>query len=525
MGEDRVTDSQDGFVPPPTKMHRRRWWRRIVALSVVAAVVIAGAVWALNKVLDTCGSLDSGVHEIDDDCVGVTNGSYEFHPELADIEGKIKKENERVRADKRGYVSIALLDPLTPTDSSALPPDAIRNRLEGAYTALRRINTDRTTGNLNPQIELLLANEGSTDGQWEAVRDRLDELSDAETHPLVAVVGLGVSTARTERHLKDLSTRGIPMIGAVLTADTFEYDKVPGLIKTSPSNRHYVAALHSALTHTGLDSAILVRDTNSDAGFDLYTKTLEDDFEKEMRDVLDHATQQFTGKSATTKSATGLFDSVQANICAAAAEKRKLAVLYAGREIDFGDFVDALQNRGCNRTPLTILTAGVELGKVLKGKDLRDANLTVLNAATVDPEGWSHKVAGTPEFFKGFHDAFVDDQHFAPDDLSDGGAIMMHDAVMVAARAIRLAAPHGSASRLTVHEVNTQLLNINTNTKVQGASGTLWFSKQPSGRGTGIPMDKPIPVLQYPSPDTSLPSVQAGPLCSVVETEETISCK
>jgi ABC-type branched-subunit amino acid transport system substrate-binding protein len=518
-----VTDRDIDFEPYETDIHRKRRRRRLVAIGAVVALVAAGAVWGVVTVLDTCGSLDSGVHEIDDDCVGITDGSYAFHPELADIESKIAAENARVRADERGYVSIALLDPLTPTDSSALPPDSVRNRLEGAYTALRRVNTERDAGDLNPQIQLLLANEGTTDGQWQDVRDRLDELSHAKQNPLVAVVGLGVSTARTQRHVEDLSERGIPMVGAVLTADTLEYDEVPGLIKTSPSNRHYVAALRAYLAEAGLSSAIMVRDSNSDAGFDLYTKTLEEDFESQMRGILKFETQQFTGKSAATNAPPSLFDNVQANICAAAGN-RELAVLYAGREIDLGDFLDALQSRTCSETPLTILTAGVELGKVLHGKDLRGAKLTVLNAATVDPEGWSHHAPGTPEYFAKFRTAFVDKAHFSPDDLADGGAIMMHDAVFAAARAIRLAAPNGSASRVTPNAVRAQLLNINTAYSVHGASGTLRFSKKPSGNGTGIPRDKPIPVLEYPSPNSSVPSQQVGSLCYVADTPTNVHC-
>lgn len=512
-----LTDEAEGFVPPVTKSQRRRRRRRRIAIAVVVVLVVAGGVWGASVVLNTCGSLGSGVHQIDGDCVGVTDGSYVFHPSLEDIEKKIADENLRVRGDKRGYVSVALLDPLTPNDRSALPPDAVRNRLEGAYTALRRVNTERVAGDPDPQIQLLLANEGSTDAQWQEVLDRLAELSTAAEHPLVAVAGLGVSTARTQRHAQQLADHHLPMVGAVLTADTFEYDRVPGLIKTSPSNRHYVAALSDYLTNAGLTSAIMVRDSNSDEGFDLYTKTLEDDFESQMKGIIRYETQQFTGKSAASDAPPSLFANVRANICAAAGD-RGVAVLYAGREIDFGDLLDSLRSRACSGTPLTILTAGLELGGVLKGVDLAAAKLTVLNAATVDPLGWTAGGAGTPKYFPQFRAAFVGKEHFAPDDLADGGAIMMHDAMLAAASAVRLAAPNGAATPITPGEVRAQLLNINTLNSVQGASGTLRFSKQPSGDGTGIPKDKPIPVLRYPGPK------QVGRLCYVADAPAPVHC-
>lgn len=512
-----LTDDKGGFVPPDTYRQRKRRIRRRIALAVVAVLVVAGGVWGVAVVLNTCGSLNSGVHEIDDVCVGVTDGSYAFHPSIEEVEKKIAAENARVRGDKRGYVSIALLDPLTPTESSALTPDAVRNRLEGAYTALRRVNIERVAGDPNPQIQLLLANEGSTDAQWQEVRGRLAELSKAKEHPLVAVAGLGVSTARTQRHVEQLAADHIPMVGAVLTADTLEYDTVSGLIKTSPSNRHYVAALRDYLTTAGFGSAIMVRDSNSDEGFDLYTKTLEDDFESQMKGIIHYETQQFTGKSAASDAPPSLFANVRANICAAAGD-RGVAVLYAGREIDFGDLLDALRSRACSSTPLTILTAGLELGEVLKDKDLAAAKLTVLNAATVDPHGWSAGDAGTPKYFPQFRAAFVGKEHFAPGDLADGGAIMMHDAILAAADAIRLAAPNGAASTITPDVVRAQLLNINTLYSVQGASGTLRFSKQPSGDGTGIPKDKPIPVLRYPGPE------RVGRLCYVADTPTAVHC-
>jgi hypothetical protein len=301
---------------------------------------------------------------------------------------------------------------------------------------------------------------------------------------------------------------------------------VPGLIKTSPSNRHYVAALRSYLSEAGLGAAIMVRDANSDNGDDLYAKTLEDEFESQMGEILKNQTQQYTGKSSTaTNTPPSLFDNVRANICSAAAGERNLAVLYAGREIDLGDFIDVLQSQPCrDDRPLTILTAGVELGKVLRGKDLRAAKLTVLNAAPVDPEGWSKGSLDRPKYFEKFRKAFVDGEHFAADHRADGGAIMMHDAVMAAARAIRLAAAEGSASAVTANAVRGQLLNINTGYPVLGASGTLQFSKQPSGNGTGIPKDKPIPVLRYPTPNSTVPSQQVGQLCYVADTPSNVHC-
>ncbi|WP_158888220.1 hypothetical protein [Amycolatopsis anabasis] len=504
----------DEIIPPETATLRKRRRRRRVALVAAAVLLIAGGVWGVVTISSVCGSLGSGVDEVGGECVGVSDGSYVFHPELAAVQQRIETENARVRAESPGYVTVALLDPLLPDADSALPPLQVRNRLEGAYTALRRVNTESVAGDPKPAIQLLLANGGDTDDQWRRVADRLTELSQ-EPHPLVAVVGLGVSTDRTRRMAEQLSQRGIPMVGAVLTADDLDYEHIPGLIKASPSNRHYVDALRRYVDSANIRSAIMIRDSNSDSGTDLYTQTLEAAFGRQMRDLITFPTQQFTGKSIPSQIADpNLFANVRANICASAASGLQ-AVLYAGREVDLGAFIESLKNRTCQALPLTILTAGLELGGLLKSKEqeLTDARLKIVSAATVDVEGWlrNEEADGTPKNFRGFRQAF-EAAGFPKEHLDDGGAIMMHDAVLTAAHAVRIAAPQGSASAPTAADVRAQLLNINTLYTVGGASGTLSFSKSPSGAGT--PVGKPVPVLAYPKPPDST-SRQVGPLYRV----------
>ncbi|WP_020670353.1 hypothetical protein [Amycolatopsis nigrescens] len=501
-----MTDTMDGIIPPETGRVRKRRLRRRIALLAAVILLVAGGVWAAVTVAGACGSLGSGVSEVDGECVGVTDGSYVFDPALADVQRKIAEENARVASS--AHVTVALLDPLVPAVDSALPTPQLRNRLEGAYTALRRVNTTSVAGDPRPQIQLVLANGGRTDGQWAQVSGQLVELSRQE-NPLVAVIGLGVSTERTRQQAEQLSQHGIAMVGAYLAADGLDYDHIPGLVKVSPSNRHHVEALRRYLdSGTGIDSAIMVRDSNSDSGADLYTQTLEREFERQMTGIIDFPTQQFTGASIPSDGDPNLFANVRANICASVANGLE-AVLYAGREVDLSGFLESLEYRPCLHVPLTILTAGLDLGEILhdKEKELSAANLTLVSAGTVDPEGWRQDAAGTPEYFRQFRPAF--EQDFAPEHLDDGGAIMMHDALLAAAQAVRLAAPGGSASTPAPGDVRSQLLNVNTLQAVQGAGGTLSFSKQPAGAGN--PIGKPVPVLQYPKPANSQ-TRQVGPL-------------
>lgn len=494
------------FVSPPSP---QRIWRRRAGLLTAAVVLTAGVVWGSTEILGSCGAPWSGVNKVDGECIGVTDGSYVFHAELADVQRRIAAENARVRAESSFYVTVALLEPLSPTSDSALPPAQVRNRLEGAYTALRRVNSTSLVGDSRPQIQLVLASEGNTPRQQQRVIDSLTRMRDQEEHRLIAVIGLGVSTEQTRRQAEKLSERGFPLVGALLTADTLNYDSIPGLIKTSPSNRHYVEALRGYVDSTDLKSAIMVRDSNSDSGADLFTKTLAENFQQQMRHMIKFPTQQFTGVSIPTDADPRLFAGVRANICASTAQGLQ-AIFYAGREVDLDSFIESLANRTCHSTPLTILTAGSDIDAVLKGHEdeLRKANLMIVDAGTVDPEGWGRNVPGTPEYYNEFLSAFQE-QGFDPGHLDDGGAIMMHDALLTITQAVRLAAPKGSESSPTADGVRAQLLNLNGEYAIPGASGKLNFSF--SSAVPGNPVGKPLPVLQYPHPADSS-SRQVGPL-------------
>lgn len=504
---------------PGLNRRKLRW----ISLLTAAVVFAAGAAWFTITVIQTCGSLGSGVHKVDGECVGVTDGSYVFQPDFAKVQKLIEDENARVRKASSSYVTVALLDPLTSSSSNVLPSGEIRNRLEGAYTALRRINTTTWVGDPRPQVQLLLASEGSTEAQRRRVIGQLVEMSERDDNPLVAVIGLGVSTEETELRARALSDHGIPMVSAYLIADGLNYDQIPGLIRISPGNREYVKALRQYVDRAGLTSAAMVRDFNSERG-DLFTQTLEAGFREQMKDIIKFPPQQFTGTGVPAKGVDPLlFVNVTNSICASGGLQ---AVLYAGREIDLDSFIKSLETRPCPDTPLTILTAGLDLDKILSGRreqDLKAAKLTVVVAATVDAEGWRLEASGTPEYYGEFLSAFqgqnpmVMKQRFDPVNLNGANAIMMHDALLAAAKAIRLAAPQGDVSSPTAGDVRAQLLNLNGQNALRAASGTLSFSAGlPSGQNAkGIPAGKPIPVLQYPRPSAG-PSRQVGPLYCVL---------
>lgn len=502
----------DMFRPPAPKSFwaRSRIWlgrhRRWVVAGVVVVLlaVVAIVVWPPD---DSCGGPDSGLRDIDGQCVGVNDGGYVFHESFADIESKIHKLNDEVSGTGRA-VTVALLDPLTPTGTSAVTVEQIRDELAGAYTAQYRINKTPDAGDKRPLVRLVLANWGSHEMQWRPVVEQLEAMTD-DPEPLVAVVGLRLSTRQTEDAAKHLAAHNIPMASAIATADELNAGNIHGFVRASPPNTDYVAAVQGYLRrHPELNTTMTVYDTNSDlqydpktgTGSDLFTKSLRDDFDKGLAHLDAFPKQGFEGKSGPIAVSPDLFSNITANICSV----RPRVVPFAGRVVDFGSFLESLRSRPCPDTPLTLIAAGADFG-VLRLRtheaELRKKNLTIVYATETDAQGWANGAPGTPRYFPDFYDAFTE-RGFDPADLDEGSAISTHDALLIVTKAARLStSSHPDHAIPSNIDVLNQLLNLNGLHEVPGASGQLSFSYR--GADSGNPSQKPIPVIEIPSAATA----------------------
>ncbi|WP_280382996.1 ABC transporter substrate-binding protein [Nocardia wallacei] len=502
-------DTRNEIIPPlpPGRWRRLRIRLRrnkiAVALVAVVAIVVAGSVYWWLQPDDACGRSDSGVRNIGAECVGVTDGSYVFHESYADVQRKIAAENAAVGGSGR-TVTIALLDPLTVDKTSANTPEMIRNELEGAYAAQIRINKTAAIGDQRPLVRLVLANWGSHGQQWQPVVEQLEGMVD-DPEPLVAVAGLRLSTIQTELAAKHLAAHNIPTVSSIATADQLNYGQIRGFIRSAPPNSEYAAALHDYLRgRPELDTAILVYDANSDinddpgttSGADLFTRSLRDDFSARFADVIRFPAQSYVGISGPTAASPSLFTNIVQNICAVKPE----VVLYAGRVVDFGNFLESMYARVCPDTPVTVFGASADFGALhLRSHEakLRDKNIRIAYATETDPAGWLRNAPGTPPFFREFFDKFGE-LGFDPAHLDDGGAISTHDALLIAAKAARLSARAHVGQELPTHEdVLNQMLNLNSLDEVPGASGQLSFSFR--GADSGNPSNKPVPVIEVPS--------------------------
>jgi hypothetical protein len=482
----------------------------VVVLTGLVAGVITWRLWP-----DACGGVFSGFRFNDEEnreCIGITDGSYLFNDpgEAADdadratmerinaVQDRIAAENSEVATADR-YVKVVLLMPLTVSQArpSAMSLQHILHSLEGAYTGLMRANHTTDFGDPSAtRLQLLLANQGS---QLEAGTDFIDDILEVSQpdHPVVTVVGMGVSQENTKTAAGRLAARGIPMVSAITSAD--DLTDLPLLWNISPSNTEYAQALRRFLDgQEVLKSGIIVFDNNPD----LYTLSLANAYRAELgADYIQDPDQSYQGSTVESPAAPTVFDPVVKNICNAARrpDAPLQMVFYAGREADFDEFSQALKNRICDDRPLAVLLASTGLFNATEDytNDLKNSNITIIHASASDSAGWGMNVDGTPTGYPPFLDAYHMYVSGDDNDLADGYAIAHHDAVVTTAQAIRLTAssiPTKIPDAPNVASNGLALLNLEY--QVLAASGTLSFSSE-GGRADG--RDIPIRQIKYES--------------------------
>jgi hypothetical protein len=433
--------------------------------------------------------------EIKGECVGVTEDPRLLHPELRGMVEKINEHNKKVEGTG-SYVKVALLTPLSvaPQGSSAVLPDQVRYSVLGTLTALERANDTPAFGDQGVKIRLVLVNYGSRQEHRPELVDAILATSEPE-HPLVAVVGLGSSFRGTEETATALAAQGIPMVGAIASANSLKKEDIPTLYSVSPSNGDYAQALLALLNKQGswlvkkpdsepaLTDGIIVADKNDDP----YVRTLRESIAEVLKPYVKHGELPFTGGTIDTKARPQEFDRVVTNLCneVLAPGSKLRIVFYAGRVTDFQLFAEALEKnrtRRCKDIPLVVLVGATGFQAAQHyGNTLRQANITVIYATSADAPRWSDGDSGTPEGFTDFYNSIKKHDSEPADSLSDGYAIMYHDAMATAARAIRLAAQGGLPGPA---DVEREFGHLRSAYQVRAASGMLSFTRT-DGRPQG----------------------------------------
>lgn len=478
----------DGRITGGLSTRGRRRRRTGLAALCVAGLVAAGGVVVFSGVLNWC---PDDLFEHDGECVGVSDGTASFGPDFVHVEAKIREENQRI-AGQRG-VTIALLLPITqPPDSdrptnNLLSVEQIRAQLEGAYTA-QRVNNDEH----DLKVRLVVANEGSQEQAWAPVVDQLAQQVSAP-QPLVAVTGLGVSVQQTVAGAQDLSRRGIPMVGAVITADELNATDIGayGLVRVNPGNGDQLDALAEFLpSRPELRNAMLVADSNQ---ADFYTRDLAEGFQDKLGRwrAPDSPIMPYQGKPGSPGISTQ-FNNIAGRLCGSSPPDM---VFYAGRAALLPDFVTQLRQRGCAKDRAVTVVTGSDASnlQVALGPPAQtDAPVSVIYTGLAEPKAladprWNPEHHGQ---YRRFEEAFRN-SGFPAEDLRNGWAIMQHDAILTAATAT-----HKAVGQLLFRpgpaDVLPQLYLLNdASTRVHGAGGSFNIDST-----TGNAVGRRIPILE-----------------------------
>ncbi|WP_280343324.1 ABC transporter substrate-binding protein [Nocardia abscessus] len=472
----------DRIQPPPGR--RRRWILLAgavlsVAVGLVAALVVAPAVVDWTK---SCGE---GVTRVGpyDECVGVTDGSVVFAPELADIERRIREENGDVVAKGADYVSVVVLLPMTVRADDVVSMAWVRHHLEGAHLAQLAANKTTLMGGDTPLIRLLLANAGSGVTQWRSALAELEQRRAEER--IVTVTGIGLSVDNAVRAMQRLAELPMPMIGSTVTADPLA--GVSGFLRVSPTNAALARAAANYAVGEGMKRAVLVRDRNPE---DRYSVTLGDEFAKYFPGDFAGHTEPY---DSLNPGVDNTFHHMMPNICAAAPD----VVFFAGRARHATTFIQALAERNCRDKPIRVLTGDDMTYSPIPDDAVATAlstDVSVFYTELAHPQAWD---APPPNVFNPHSIGQFGDKcqgqvcyrQLSADRLDDAVAIIAYDAVLTAVQAIRLAAGD-DGHKVTAGDVLQTMPRLHDQTAVQGASGRMSFDE------SGNPVNKPIVMLK-----------------------------
>jgi hypothetical protein len=444
-----------------------RWARRrsaSVAVGLAGAVAGAGLYLGNQAYIGATSPASCAAGCVTDGSLSL--GSAQGMPE---VEADIANAN-RSATSGGSYASVVLLDPFTYSTSGTVSQARMTDVLRGAYLAQQAAN-DRTGAT---PIQLLLANEGTSGEEGEARAVSQIKSLEGPDH-VVAVAGMGLSTASTQNAAKTLAADGMPMFGAVTTGDQFYGAIYRGFYQVIPDVDAQVQQLRADLNVTKGQSVPLII---SDQKADIYSTDLRTDFGTALDSLV--TLQDYPFDPATD---SPQFAAIATTICGQPGGS--LVVLFAGREAALPTLVQQFQQSAvCDRRNVTIVT----------GSDANALPASVTSAqqgvpgATVTVEYSDIEDVG--KLSGGFKAGYgrwlqpdIDGRGACPNQLYDPWTVATYNSVMAAVGALR----HfpGSPSKETVFDNAARLQG---SMPYMGAAGQFGFNVN----GQLAPPDIPV---------------------------------
>lgn len=458
--------------------------RRVVLGGVLAVLLGVGGYFLVSWITDSLARCGDGVVKMgaDDECVGVTDGSYHFSEDLVAVERLIADENERVVKSGESYVSIAYLTSLTLHDDDSNSPESIRHEVEGAYAAQYRSNLGDRSG--KPLIRLLLANSGSHSAFWRHTVDELAKRQETDDK-LVAVAGLGPSTRENLLAARKLSDHGLALVASTMT--TTEVGNIRRFVRITPTNAEEAQAAAEYLKgEKRFESAAVVEDVDED---DSYAKTLASAFREAFAGSggggPELAAEPLTFDSSVGDAWENELDFMTDDLC----RRPPDVIFFAGRGIHLNRFLSALDSRACQETRFTVITGDdtTNLGAEQRATAAKK-KIDVLFTALAHPEMFSeHPQLVSAASARLFADGGQFEKWFPNDARDDGGAMTAYDATLTAALGARMAS--ADETGVTGAEVARMFRQMEAR-PVDGSSGFLSFLEN------GNPRERWIPILR-----------------------------
>jgi hypothetical protein len=453
-------------IPAAPAYRRRRLVWRIGVISAVAALVVAAGLYVIlgrePSLTDSAGPFDEG---------------------LSDIMGRIHSQNEKVATEHPDeYKTVLVLLPMSGDVSrTGMGLETVRHALQGSYLAQLWRNSEQSA----PPYIRLLVGDISPDAWADTVEDVRARV---ESERIVAATGLGASIDATKQVIDQLGKDKFAMVAAVLTSDDLQ--KSNALVRVAPLNSDQAeASVRFAAKAIPALKPVIVMDTNPG---DSYSKTLSESFDRTLAGVVGpkDRIQPLTFDSSV-KAAGTIIGNIADTVCNSEAN----TVFYAGRAHHLPSLLRGLSlSRRCAERGINVIAGDdtSENSRPVPNPIWNDSSgkirlyYTALAHSANISDGTSTVLAAIKtRFGNGDDKGYV--RMFAGESLDDGHAIMHHDALYIAIKAIDRYAKE-SLDSLGPPEVAAMLRSGTIS--VQGASGDLVIDRD------GNPLRQSIPVLE-----------------------------